>query len=70
MAAWIIIALLAAAVLMCVLPSCKVSGECSEIERKAELQAADDPCESCLRWSECNGVDKQCPRRKESKRNE
>lgn len=19
------------------------------------------PCETCLRWWECNGVDKQCP---------
>ena len=73
MGAWIITALLiviAAAVLMCVFACCKVSGKCSEIERKAELQQADDPCENCLRWSECNGVDEQCPRRKGSKRNE
>lgn len=19
------------------------------------------PCETCLRWNECNGVDEQCP---------
>lgn len=24
----------------------------------------DDPCETCLRWSECNGVDEQCPLRR------
>lgn len=24
----------------------------------------DDPCETCLRWSECNGVDDQCPLRR------
>ncbi len=23
----------------------------------------DDPCEICLRWSECNGVDEGCPLR-------
>ena len=23
----------------------------------------DDPCETCLRWSECNGVDEGCPLR-------
>lgn len=25
----------------------------------------DDPCETCLRWYECNGVDDGCPLRKE-----
>lgn len=20
-----------------------------------------EPCETCLRWSECNGVDEECP---------
>ena len=24
----------------------------------------EDPCEQCLRWSECNGVDEACPVRK------
>lgn len=24
-----------------------------------------DPCESCLRWPECNGVDEDCPWRNE-----
>lgn len=28
-----------------------------------------DPCESCLRWAECNGVDKDCPLRKEVSEN-
>lgn len=23
-----------------------------------------DACENCLRWEECNGVDKDCPLRK------
>ena len=22
-----------------------------------------DPCETCLRWEECNGVDEDCPLR-------
>lgn len=24
----------------------------------------DHPCGGCVRWSECNGVDDECPRRK------
>lgn len=32
-----------------------MSGICSIYEQK------DDPCETCLRWSECNGVDDKCP---------
>lgn len=50
--------------LLVVLGSCKVSGECAEQERRAGLH---DPCETCLRWSECNGVDDECPLRKEVK---
>lgn len=41
--------------------------EKSEQEKK---QAHEEPCETCVRWSECNGVDEQCPRRKESFENE
>ena len=26
-------------------------------------QEKDDPCDTCPRWSECNGVDEECPRR-------
>ena len=30
----------------------------------AEYQVVEeDPCDTCLRWSECNGVDEQCPLR-------
>lgn len=24
----------------------------------------EDPCDTCLRWSECNGVDEGCPLRR------
>jgi hypothetical protein len=34
------------------LACCKVS---------AKVEAQEDPCDSCLRWSECNGVDGECP---------
>lgn len=27
-------------------------------------KAAEDPCERCLRWSECEGVDESCPVRR------
>ena len=27
------------------------------------VKPKEDPCETCLRWSECNGVDKECPLR-------
>lgn len=36
---------------------CKVSGDCAREEEE-------HPCASCVRWSECNGVDDECPRRK------
>lgn len=36
---------------------CRISGDCARVEEK------DDPCDSCLRWDECNGVDEDCPRR-------
>ena len=32
----------------------------SEPDEKSEHA---DPCDTCVRWSECNGVDKECPRR-------
>ena len=38
-----------------VLACCKVSGASSRQEEKR------DPCTSCLRWYECNGVDEDCP---------
>lgn len=58
----ILFVLLVAAVLLYVLSFCKVSGDCA---REEERQAAmEEPCETCLRWSECNGVDEQCPHRK------
>jgi len=30
-----------------------------------EQERREDRCESCLRWSECAGVDESCPMRKE-----
>lgn len=41
-----------------ILACCKVSGDCAREEEK------EHPCENCQRWSECNGVDDQCPWRK------
>ena len=26
----------------------------------------EDPCETCLRWPECNGVDEECPLRRDN----
>ena len=48
------VALVALTVMAC----CKVSGDCA---RKEE----NNPCDSCLRWPECNGVDEDCPWRAE-----
>lgn len=39
-----------------ILACCKVSGDCSRQEEQEQ-----DPCETCNRWSECNGVDSNCP---------
>ena len=48
----VIAVLLVATVFACL----KVSGDCSR-------QEEEHPCQSCVRWEECNGVDEQCPRR-------
>lgn len=39
-----------------VMACCNVSGRCTE-------QEEEHPCDSCLRWYECNGVDEDCPLR-------
>ena len=41
--------------LAAVLACCKVSGDCARNEERQ------NPCDSCNRWSECNGVDEGCP---------
>lgn len=46
--------------LLVIMACCKVSANSS---REAEQH---DPCDSCLRWSECNGVDEGCPWRAEN----
>lgn len=68
----ILIVLLVAGVLLGVLACCKVSGDCARAEEilEARMATMKDPCESCLRWSECNGVDEQCPHRKGNAQNE
>lgn len=32
-------------------------------KKPATPEMKEDPCESCLRWDECNGVDEKCPGR-------
>ncbi len=58
----IAILLIVAVVLLAILSCCKVSSRCAREEEKRAQQAS--PCESCLRWAECNGVDENCPHRK------
>ena len=64
-----------AVVLLGLLAFCKESGYWSkkeqqgQQEQKQKAQQA-SPCETCLRWGECNGIDNQCPHRKESGKNE
>ena len=41
--------------LIVALGSCKVSGDWAEEEEDSSY------CECCVRWSECNGVDEECP---------
>lgn len=68
----ILFVLLVAVVLLIMLACCKVSGDCARAEEmlEARMAAMKDPCETCLRWSECNGVDEQCPHRKGNTQNE
>ena len=43
---------------MVVWACCKVSADCTREEEE------EHPCANCLRWSECNGVDDDCPIRR------
>lgn len=52
---WLIV--LAVFPILIVLACCRVSGQCSRQEEK-EME---HHCENCVRWSECNGVDDECP---------
>ncbi len=53
----IAIALIVVFAFVAVLVCCKVSEDCTREEEE-------HPCASCLRWSECNGVDDDCPIRR------
>ena len=35
----------------------------SEKHDEHKEQEQDCPCESCVRWYECNGIDDECPRK-------
>ena len=52
----IAIIVIAAIAVLVALACCKVSGRCSREEEE-------HPCQTCVRWEECNGVDESCPRR-------
>lgn len=63
----IFIVLFVAVVILFAFSCCRVAGECTRQEELQQLQQEvqqESHCESCLRWSECNGVDEQCPHRK------
>lgn len=49
-------------VIVPVIACCKVSGQCSREEENHPVSdsPASSPCDSCLRWPECNGVDESC----------
>lgn len=32
--------------------------------KPVRVQQEESPCETCLRWPECNGVDEDCPERR------
>ena len=32
-------------------------------KKQIHEQEKEDPCETCLRWPECNGVDPDCPKK-------
>lgn len=55
---WTILGAIGLVVSMVILVCCKVSGDCSRQREKEE------PCETCVRWEECNGVDDDCPIRR------
>lgn len=40
---------------------------CILCRRAEESEAEEDPCDTCVRWEECNGVDKDCPWKEENR---
>lgn len=56
--------LIVAVVLLVILSACRISGKCAKQELDKQQAQQECPCESCLRWAECNGVDEQCQSRK------
>lgn len=51
----IFIIVCAAFAALVVMGCCRVAGDCARQEEQK------DPCEKCVRWGECNGVDEDCP---------
>jgi len=60
MVAFVILAATVLALVFGFIIYCEVKGLHGKPEGKNEQE---DPCDTCVRWSECNGVDKECPRR-------
>ncbi len=50
----IVILLVAVAIAWLASKAVRIRGDTQEDQEE-------DPCEKCLRWSECNGVDEDCP---------
>lgn len=57
--AGVFLVVLVAGALAVLFASYWMQSDCEE-----ETQEEECACETCLRWSECNGVDEQCPHRK------
>ena len=62
--AMVLLLVLAAAVVLMFWVLCKAAKEEFEDAPPPPKGKAEDPCESCVRWSECEGVDKDCPLRR------
>lgn len=56
----LILFLLAAGAAFVVFACCRVSSRCAREEERPKVEKI-SPCDRCLRWSECNGVDEFCP---------
>ena len=54
---WIVILLVAGVIVF-------LAAKAVQISHQKQEEQKEDPCDRCLRWPECNGVDEDCPIKK------
>lgn len=55
---------IAALVLLGLMAYCEAENDIAEEEKEKQAERV-NPCDTCLRWFECNGIDDDCPIKRE-----